>query len=121
MNTEEAIRERHAFEDNVKRFLDLASAMSDRELEIALARLVDMLKGKKENAIQIQVRGEILNFYFDLRRSGTKTQKKLRRNAFLEEYPDNSEWLISRAANFNVAFRTCQAGRMGYGNNSLAR
>jgi len=86
MNMEDAVRERHAFEDRVKQLLDLASMMTDRELEIALAKLVDLLNSQPHQQEDIQIRGEILNSYYDLRRRGIKKQRKLKRALIV--YPD---------------------------------
>lgn len=81
MTIETAIRERHAFEDRVRIFLELASVMTDREIEIALARLVDMLNEDRNEASRtnISLKGELLKAYFDLRRQGSKPQRKIKR------------------------------------------
>ena len=112
MNMEDAVRERHAFEDRVKRFLDLASLMTDRELEIALGRLVDLLKTRSKQRQHVQVRGEILNSYYDLRRRGVKKQRKLKRALIV--HPDGlfllkrdrdqavSDYLIGSAVTFQL-------------------
>jgi hypothetical protein len=84
MTIEDAIRERHAFEERLKEFLKLTSAMSDRELEIALARLADMLQQKGDDeraAFSIRLKGEVTKLYYDLRLSRNKRPSRLQRIA----------------------------------------
>ena len=69
MSIEDAVRVRHSFEDRLRNFLTLASFMDDRELEIALARLADMVLHAPDSAA-IRLRGEALKQYWDLRTSG---------------------------------------------------
>jgi len=80
MNFEETIKAKHVFEDRLREFLDLASVMTDRELEIALARLADVIPQQTEaRRLQSLFKGKLLNEYLKLRRSGGKEHKKFRR------------------------------------------
>ena len=81
MTIEETIRERHAFEDRVKTLLELVSIMTNREIEIALARLVDMLAAENNESKRsnIAAKGELLKSYYDLRRQGVKDQRSIKR------------------------------------------
>jgi len=115
MSVEEAIRERHAFEDRLRRFLELVSWMDDRELEIALGRLADMLDSDPNRQLQIRVRGEVLKTYFDLRRSGAKKQSSIKRGLARQGFKSwptamlprdwrkresESEWFVRNASTF---------------------
>ena len=73
MSVEKAIREKQAFRDRVEEFLTIPTAMTNDEIEIALARLADML-GSAVNQHQhtnIQLKGTVLKYYFDLRTPST--------------------------------------------------
>lgn len=88
MNVEDTIRNRHAFEDRVKTFLELISVMTTREIEIALARLVDLLASESDEAIHanMRVKGELIKAYYNMRLKGAKQQRRLKRAfaAFLD-------------------------------------
>ncbi len=101
MKVEEIIRARHEFEDSLRDFLDLASAMSEREIEIALARLADMLKEDQEQEASIRVSGALLKLYYDLRKQGIKSQHK-RKRGFFGRYEDNSETLIDEITSWDL-------------------
>ena len=101
MKVEEIIRARHEFEDSVRAFLDLASAMSDRELEIALARLADMLREDRKHEASIRVSGELLKLYFDLRTQGAKVQHK-RKRGFFGKYEDDSDALVDEITTWEL-------------------
>lgn len=88
MNMEGAVRERHAFDDRVKQFLDLASMMTERELEIAIGKLVDVLNTQPQQQHHIQIRGEILNSYYSLRRRGIKKQRNKLKRALFSNFHD---------------------------------
>jgi hypothetical protein len=79
MDTEQAIRERHRFQDRVTEFLKLASRMTERELELALGRLLDMLEADPSQSLQVQIKGDVLRQYYDLRRQGERKQRTLAR------------------------------------------
>lgn len=81
MSIEQAVRERHAFEDRLKNFLILASILTDRELEISLSRLADMAKNMGE-APEILLRGQVLMSYCELRRRGTRRHRAFKRVVF---------------------------------------
>ncbi len=75
---EQAVRELHEFEDRMADFLGLASALTERELRVALAKLADLyvaLPGSQK----VQLKGQILGAYYVLRSDGTKSQSKLSR------------------------------------------
>lgn len=108
MKIEELIRARHEFEDDVREFLDLASAMSNRELEIALARLADMLNEEKEEEASIRVSGELLKIYYDLRTRGVKRQFKFKRG-LLGKYSNSPEDLIEELTSWDLLPENCVA------------
>jgi len=78
MSIECSIRERHAFEARIKKFLTLAATLTTDEVEVTLGRLADMLgelflpRGREH----VMIKGHILKIYFDLRRTGRKVQGK---------------------------------------------
>lgn len=96
MNIEQAVKARHEFEDRVKKFLELASLLTDRELEISLGRLADMLNTRQKEQHHVQIKGEILKNYYDLRKHGLRKQRKFAR----WQYEDNSEEFITTTAEF---------------------
>ena len=80
MSIEQEVLVRHKFEDVVKKFLDLASLLTDRELEISLGRLVDTLNTQlTTERTHTQIKGEILKLYYDLRKQGVRKQRKVAR------------------------------------------
>ena len=81
MSIEQAVRERHAFEDRLTNFLTLASIMADREIELALSRLADMLANMGDNT-HVKFRGLVLKSYFDLRRKNIRQQRVFKRIFF---------------------------------------
>lgn len=77
---ESEVRDRHELEDRLAHFLALASAMTDRELEIALARLADRVQRRaKSNEENIRAKGMVLKCYYSLRVSHAKRQSMLQR------------------------------------------
>ncbi|MCX5869313.1 MAG: hypothetical protein NTY00_01505 [Deltaproteobacteria bacterium] len=79
-SVEQAIRAQHEFGKRLKEFLKLASSMSDKELEIALARLADMVTREKPDAEPaVRFKGMVLNLYYRMRLSGGKSQSTLAR------------------------------------------
>jgi len=77
---EESVRATHAFEDTARLLLDLASALTDQELELALAKLADRVGDTTdEEADDAQVRGLLLTGYYQLRRAGTLRHKPAKR------------------------------------------
>ena len=81
MSYEQAVRERHAFEDRIRNFLNLASVMTDRELELALSRLADMLTHMGDQP-HVRIRGEVVKQYLGLRRVGQRKERALKRMFF---------------------------------------
>lgn len=75
---ERAVRELHEFEDRMADFLRLASALTDRELQVALAKLADLHVAQPGSQV-VQLKGQILGAYYVLRSDGTKSQSKLSR------------------------------------------
>lgn len=77
MKYEDLIEEKHLFEDRTAQFLDLISRMENRELELALGRLLDFLADAKSDyqKAQIKLRGEIIQSYFSLRKTGAKSRR----------------------------------------------
>lgn len=82
MSIEQAVKARHEFEDRVREFLQLASLLTDRELELALGRLLDMISGRNTEQFHVQLRGEILKHYYDLRKQGLRRQRRFTRWQF---------------------------------------
>ena len=79
LSVEQAVREQQAFEDRLREFLSIASSMTNQELEIALARLADMIQTTKGQPEPIRAKGTILNIYYQLRAAGLKRQSTLAR------------------------------------------
>jgi hypothetical protein len=93
MNFEETIRAKHAFEDRVHEFLDLASVMTEREIEIVLARLADALPGQTDaGRLQSLLKGKLLSTYLELRKTGEKTQRRKFRRLFGPEWKSLPQW-----------------------------
>ena len=85
MSFEQQIKEKHAFEDRLQQFLFVASIMTDREIELTLARLADALSsGVSTNRALFN--GRVLKTYYDMRRSGAKRHRQLKR-MFLTSLP----------------------------------
>lgn len=111
MSYEQAIRERHAFEDRLRNFLTLASVMTARELEIALSRLADMLVHMGDIP-QVRLRGEVLRHYMELRANGVRRERAIKRLMYRRcaEMPpfdpridrSESDWYVRAMANFRL-------------------
>jgi len=109
MSIEQAVRERHAFEDRMRNFLTLASVMTNREIELALSRLADMFT-HMGGAPHVHIRGQVLKQYFNLRLANQRQERFLKRILFkpLPGIPpydqridqDQSSYLIRSAANY---------------------
>lgn len=109
MSIEQVVRERHAFEDRMRNFLTIASVMTDREIELALSRLADMLT-HMGGAPHVKIRGQALKQYFDLRRAKQRQERFFKRLMFkpLPGMPpydqridqDQSSYLIRSTANY---------------------
>jgi hypothetical protein len=100
INIEHAIREYHTFEDKMKKFLDLASVMTERELELALGRLADILVTQGDNNIHVRARGEILKIYYDLRKKGQKKYRSVRRT--IGPWPTMTESLVLKVSTYQL-------------------
>jgi hypothetical protein len=96
MDIEQVVKARHDFEDRLKVFLKLASLLTDRELEIALGRLADMLASRHSEQLHIQLKGQVLKSYYDLRKQGVRKQRKMAR----WQYRSTSEEFVETAADF---------------------
>lgn len=81
MSVEKAIREKHAFRERLKDFLSIAVVMTKDEIEIGLGRLVDLLNEAEDETEKrnTEIKGAVLNWYFDLRESGIAGQNAKRR------------------------------------------
>ena len=111
MSIEQAMRERHAFEDRLRNFLILASIMTDREVEIALSRLVDMAAHMGAPP-QVVFKGKVLASYLDIRRQNRRAHRPLKRALFrrLPGMPlfdgridqSNPDYWIRSIANFTL-------------------
>ena len=109
MSYEQAVRERHAFEDRLGNFLSLASILTSRELEVALSRLADMLTNMGDQP-HVRFRGEVLKHYLDLRKAGQKQERAFKRMFFkpvngmpafdgrIDQNP--TDWYVRSIANF---------------------
>lgn len=85
MSFEQQIKERHAFEDRLQQFLFAASIMTDREIELTLGRLADALSSGVSTDRAL-FNGRVLKTYYDMRRSGAKRHRHLKR-MFLTSLP----------------------------------
>lgn len=111
MSYEQAVRERHAFEDRLRNFLDIASVLNARELEVALSRLADMLTHMGD-VPAVRLRGEVLKGYMELRAAGQRRERTMKRMffqavpgmpAFDKRIDQNmSDWLVRSIANFQL-------------------
>jgi len=75
----QAVRQQQVFEERLREFLSMASSMTNQELEIALARLADLLQTTETQPESIRTKGTILNIYYQLRAAGLKKQSTLAR------------------------------------------
>jgi hypothetical protein len=117
-SVEEAIRKRHAFEDRVKIFLEMASIMTNREIEVALGRLADIFT-TDEIPAHVQIRGEILKLYYDLRLGGIRKYRSFKRQwspsvpglppADYKAHRTLSDHLISSLVTFRLLSDNCLA------------
>jgi hypothetical protein len=105
MSIEEAVRERHDFEKRLKQFLELAASMTDKELEIALARLADVVTwSKPKSPDEAAFKGMILNLYYRMRISGAKSQSTKARKRLWTRIiclGDFGEHLINLASSYS--------------------
>lgn len=81
MSYESAIKLKHATEDSFKALLSYTSAMSERELELAAAKLADIVSAEQSQLDQQNglLVGEVLNKLIGLRRAGQIRESKTRR------------------------------------------
>jgi hypothetical protein len=81
MTLEETIREKQRFKKSVIEFLSIATALTNQELEIALARIADWMNtmSDEQSRIQWRFRGQLLKSYYDLRLAGKKRVAMLKR------------------------------------------
>lgn len=100
---ESAVRDRHLFEDRLTQFLALAAAMTDRELEIALARLADRISASNDALSgDTRFKGEVLHCYYSLRQSNAKKQNRLARVKAGLGFGSTSERLQQQVAEFRL-------------------
>ncbi|MGN6280352.1 hypothetical protein [Frateuria sp.] len=81
MSVEQAVRKHHAFQDRLRFFLMAAAVMTDREIELALARMADGLPTTIDPD-RLLFNGQVLKAYYDLRRSGQAKHRAFKRMAF---------------------------------------
>jgi hypothetical protein len=82
MSFEQMIIQRQAFRHDLREYLSFISAMSTDEIELALGRLADMLLASMDaQKMEIAIKGTVLKIYFDMRRSGKKSQSMIKRFA----------------------------------------
>lgn len=105
-SVEQAVRQQQAFEERLREFLSIASSMTTQELEIALARLADLLQTTKPQLESIRTKGGILNVYYQLRAAGLKRQSTLARikqnvkaGVYIGEF---GEFLITQLSNYQL-------------------
>lgn len=69
MTLEETIRQKQRFRKSVAEFLSIATALTDQELELALARIADWMNATSDEQAQIhwRFRGQLLKPYYDMR------------------------------------------------------
>ena len=81
MTIEGWVRHKHDFEDSVRSFLLLASAMEDREIEIAIARIADRAANARDDSKHrhLEIKARILASYLQCRREGFFRRKNLLR------------------------------------------
>ena len=82
MSVEKAVREKHAFRDRLREFLEIAAIMTNDEIEIAMGRLVDLINNlNDEDAIlNCRYKGTALKCYFDLRLAGGAKHNRWKRH-----------------------------------------
>lgn len=105
-SVEQAVRQQQAFEERLREFLSMASSMTNQELEIALAKLADLLQTTKAQPESIRTKGAILNTYYQLRAAGLKKQSTLARikwnvkaGVYIGEF---GEFLILQLSSFRL-------------------
>ena len=109
---EQFIRDRQNFVARLGDLIELASALTDSELEIALARMADSLDHANKAASAstatldaLRFKGEVVHSYFSLRREGSaKVDQKSRRKMEREMAPGAhaSNVLISKVVTFKL-------------------
>lgn len=82
MTIEEEVRKKHEFDDMQDELLKLASELSLRELEIAMAKLADKLLEEKEDTEKnnLKIKGEILRQFYEVRKGDPSKEKKFKRS-----------------------------------------
>ena len=105
-SVEQAVRQQQAFKERLREFLSMASSMTNQELEIALAKLADLLQTTKAQPESIRTKGAILNTYYQLRAAGLKKQSTLARikwnvkaGVYIGEF---GEFLILQLSSFRL-------------------
>ena len=78
---EETIRQKQRFRKSVTEFISIATALTDQELELALARIADQMSAKSDEQARIhwRFRGQLLKSYYDMRLAGKKRLSILKR------------------------------------------
>lgn len=81
MGYEDEVRARHAFEQAIRDFLSLLSAMTREEMELSIGRIADNLNSEASAVCETQslLKGKVLRIYLDLRHERVLKQNKLRR------------------------------------------
>ncbi len=100
---EAQVRKRHQFEAHLKEALSITAAMSDQELELALARLADkaLAEGEESDA---KLKVKVLTICAALRATGTRKQcRRARRGQNIKAgiyFGNMGELLINRIARY---------------------
>ncbi len=104
MSVENAIRERHAFRDRLREFLDIPMAMTDDEIELGLGRLVDLLgqTDDRDEQLNLRLKGNALKIYFDLRGVGEASQVIAKRNELAKRAVFIDDCLLNEIAEFQL-------------------
>lgn len=84
MNYEDQIRFKHASEDALSRYISYLSVMSDREIELCIAKLADQLDSFPDTELKqlLQLKGYITTEYLKLRSAMRVTQRNIFRQSY---------------------------------------
>ena len=111
---EETIRQKQRFRKSVAEFLSIAAALTNQELEIALARIADWMNSMSDEQIRTkwQFREKLLKSYYDMRLTGKKRLNVLKRLGgkcdnqftFKRTWEPDEEYFLRRLLHYPIAF-----------------
>lgn len=81
MSHEESIKAKHILEASLRQYLRYINMSTNEEIELAMARLADTLKysSSSNQQLHLNIKGQILFTYLELRQKNQLPQKKLKR------------------------------------------